>query len=235
MIDDEGYTLTRVTEKFCQACEQTLPASAFYMLKNKKRMMAYLASRCRTCTRKSAKVWYDKNPDKVLAQTDRYRVRRQAERAADPEVVRLASRERNLLVKYKMTLAEFDARLAAQGGVCAMCGELPASQWHVDHDHGCCPKGGESCGKCVRGIVCARCNLAVGIYESHAILAAAYLERYAHEVIIVMDGDDPGKKAADHLHQAVRRGRIVTLPMGRDVNEMVQQSGPDAMRKLLGV
>ena len=55
------------------------------------------------------------------------------------------------------------------------------------------------------------------------------------EVIIVMDGDDPGKKAADHLHKAVRRGRIVTLPAGSDVNEMVQQFGPAEMRKLLGV
>jgi len=56
-----------------------------------------------------------------------------------------------------------------------------------------------------------------------------------NEVLIVMDGDEPGQKAADHLHKAVRRGRIVTLPIGRDVNEMVQESGPDAMRKLLGV
>ena len=35
---------------------------------------------------------------------------------------------------------------------------------YVDHDHGCCP-GESSCGHCVRGVLCVRCNLIIGAFE----------------------------------------------------------------------
>jgi Recombination endonuclease VII len=53
---------------------------------------------------------------------------------------------------------------------CEMCGtpfstdKYGRRNCHVDHDHNCCP-GGHSCGLCVRGILCPRCNTAVGHIE----------------------------------------------------------------------
>lgn len=35
----------------------------------------------------------------------------------------------------------------------------------IDHDHGCCP-GGNSCGRCVRGILCNRCNTIAAAIEN---------------------------------------------------------------------
>lgn len=34
----------------------------------------------------------------------------------------------------------------------------------IDHDHRCCT-GNESCGKCVRGLLCSQCNLSLGHFE----------------------------------------------------------------------
>jgi hypothetical protein len=49
-----------------------------------------------------------------------------------------------------------------------------ASQPIVDHDHGHCP-GLNSCGTCIRGIVCRKCNTNLGHLES--LLAAGLLDR----------------------------------------------------------
>lgn len=48
----------------------------------------------------------------------------------------------------------------------------------VDHDHTCCP-GNKSCGKCVRGVLCPKCNWGLGHFRDNpAYLRAAanYLE-----------------------------------------------------------
>lgn len=79
-------------------------------------------------------------------------------------------RKQLLKKKYSMTIAEFNAKLNEQGGVCACCG---TSKWTklgptVDHNH----KTGE-----IRGLLCSRCNAAAGnVKDSSAI--ARKLVRY---------------------------------------------------------
>ena len=84
---------------------------------------------------------------------------------------------------YDLTPEAFEAILAAQGGGCAVCGTTsPTGQgntFHVDHDHSCCP-GGKTCGKCVRGILCTRCNMALGLLDDDRTRIArldAYLSK----------------------------------------------------------
>jgi len=56
-----------------------------------------------------------------------------------------------------------------QGKACGICGAGEPTQkgWQTDHDHGCCPERGRSCGRCVRGILCAPCNTALGAVEAN--------------------------------------------------------------------
>jgi hypothetical protein len=82
---------------------------------------------------------------------------------------------------YGISAAAYRSLLEEQGGVCRIC-RKPETAAHqsgtlrrlaVDHDHGCCP-GKKSCGRCVRGLLCARCNSAIGLFdEDRAVLLAA--------------------------------------------------------------
>jgi hypothetical protein len=92
-------------------------------------------------------------------------------------------RDQDRAKRYNMTRPEFDALLAEQGGRCAICQtDDPGTyhHWCVDHDHRCCPGRGQSCGRCVRGILCPACNKGIGLLgDNFETLrrAATYVER----------------------------------------------------------
>jgi hypothetical protein len=77
-----------------------------------------------------------------------------------------------------MTQEMFDRRLEAQGYACDMC-RRPFEDGEpifIDHDRNCCPAEKRSCGRCVRGLLCLRCNTALGYIERYGELARAYLD-----------------------------------------------------------
>jgi len=81
-----------------------------------------------------------------------------------------AHRGYRLKGKYGLTPDEYDELLAAQGGVCAICAGPPDGRWPryaVDHDH----ETGE-----VRGLLCTRCNRAIGLLRDSTDLVLAVLE-----------------------------------------------------------
>jgi hypothetical protein len=83
-----------------------------------------------------------------------------------------------LWTQYRITPERYLAMLEAQNGVCGICRKPPgAKRLHVDHDHACCPQSGRSCGECVRGLLCFRCNTTTGVLEMHRAAIDAYLGR----------------------------------------------------------
>ena len=56
---------------------------------------------------------------------------------------------------------------------CAGCGKT--QNLYVDHDHSCCP-GTKSCGECVRGWLCATCNMGLGILQDDEEILSNLLE-----------------------------------------------------------
>jgi hypothetical protein len=78
--------------------------------------------------------------------------------ATDPEyraAVLTSSLKSNLKRKYGMSLEEYAARLADQGGVCVICLKVSEMCLCLDHDH-------ET--KKLRSLLCDNCNLALGHY-----------------------------------------------------------------------
>ena len=78
-----------------------------------------------------------------------------------------------LLKKYDLTIAQYDAMLAEQGGGCAICHhpEMMVQQGKVrrlsiDHDHAT---------GVIRGLLCSRCNRRLGSWEAFRQQAEAYL------------------------------------------------------------
>lgn len=92
--------------------------------------------------------------------------------------------------RYGITPEMYAAMLSAQDGQCALCEATTSERRRkgtsvrlvVDHDHKCCPGGMRTCGRCVRGLLCDRCNSMLERLEQVApdwpIRALAYLEKY---------------------------------------------------------
>ena len=131
-----------------------------------------------TCSRRC----YNRSPAGIASYE-----RAHARRRNDPEVaaqVRVYARSYQLRSRYGMTETEHDARLAAQGGVCAICRKPPnpngrgaASRLHVDHDH----ETGRN-----RDLICNGCNRGIGyFFDDPALLRAAaeYIERHRKDVV----------------------------------------------------
>lgn len=155
-------------EKRCRSCGKSKPLSEFYLQSRTDRHGNRIRhSNCKTCTKRTKDEWRKKHPRKNERLYRRCNLRR-----------------------YGITVVEYDALFAEQGGLCAICGQperktyKPRPGWvpafptgtplrlAVDHCH--------STGK-VRGLLCQDCNRALGIFrDDPAILRAAamYVERH---------------------------------------------------------
>ena len=66
-----------------------------------------------------------------------------------------------------------------QGWKCKACGaglDKYSDQTNIDHDHECCPSEGangkalvKNCGRCIRGLLCMRCNMLEGQLTSDPV------------------------------------------------------------------
>jgi hypothetical protein len=85
--------------------------------------------------------------------------------------------------KYGTTVEWYRDRLIEQNGLCAMCGHLShhhgtIQRLQVDHDHKCCDLHTKSCGRCLRGLLCADCNILL-----------SYLERFLADLANPQNGE----------------------------------------------
>lgn len=82
-----------------------------------------------------------------------------------------------VLKRYKLTPESYKSMLDSQSGVCKICNfpEKDGRRLSVDHDHSCC-SGTTSCGKCIRGLLCSRCNKTLGMIKDDQDLLLTMIE-----------------------------------------------------------
>ncbi len=91
-----------------------------------------------------------------------------------------ANRDKIQASRKGLRAEEVRALLDTQGGRCAICRSALTGTPHIDHDHSCCA-GVVSCGRCIRGLLCASCNHMLGkAHDQPDVLEAGaeYLRRF---------------------------------------------------------
>lgn len=85
-------------------------------------------------------------------------------------------------VQYGLDLESGQAMYERQGRSCGVCQTpMHIDDLKIDHDHDCCNVGAKSCGNCVRGLLCGRCNNGLGYFRDNVTTlrnAANYLSTF---------------------------------------------------------
>ena len=167
--------------KRCKKCGVVKALDDFYAMAG---MRDGHRNECKACNLKAKAERYLANPEPAKERAKRWR-EANPERYAKHQLEartsgrkRVADRRSYLKRTYGITVEEYDAMLAAQGGGCAICGAAPREDisLHVDHDHAT---------GAPRGLLCFRCNNALGDFgddRDRLIAAAAYLFEHDPEM-----------------------------------------------------
>jgi len=155
----------RPTRKTCYQCTREKDRDDFYKYPDGRLMVP-----CKDCRREYAKAsWHARDTERVAREAD-------------------ARWERKLRRQFNIDPDDYWRMYDEQQGRCRICsrslqemaeGERRGSKFvfmhfAVDHDRRCC-SGPTSCGKCVRGLLCTKCNGSLGWYEQFSDEIAAYL------------------------------------------------------------
>lgn len=143
--------------KKCGSCFEVKDRSEFYASSKPKDGLQHY---CKQCSFKKRKAWDKANPE------------------ADGRYKRQG--------RYNLSEERYDAILVSQGGVCRLCKKVcqTGRRLNIDHDRRCC-NGTFSCGDCIRGLLCTKCNRGLGLFcdDPELLRAAAEYVEVEHDRI----------------------------------------------------
>lgn len=135
----------------CKSCEDELEVGVNWT-EGAARNNDYYCADCRT---KKQREYYHKNKDRIREQQNKKYYKRR-------EDVLKRQREANIRKKYGMSVEEYDEAVSTCCGICGKEDNLV-----MDHDH--------STGE-VRGVLCSKCNVGIGLLGDSAENVKAALE-----------------------------------------------------------
>lgn len=136
--------------KRCPRCGETKSVDEFYKNSHEK---DGLSTWCKECTSAYSKDYRERNRERLNARERQWK--------ADNPLKVFAS---DIRQRYGITLEEYDEKLEAQGGGCAICGKTPEENGQrlcADHDH----ETG-----IFRGVLCTHCNAGLGMFQDNIAL-----------------------------------------------------------------
>jgi hypothetical protein len=111
---------------------------------------------CRACKLAGYRKWAKDNPAQVIQKNLLYRQKGYGRKDA-------------LKCLYGLSLDDYASMVQRQGGVCAICGNPPrVRNLSVDHNHNT---------GTIRGLLCDKCNLGLGLLGDHLLQAQNYLQQ----------------------------------------------------------
>lgn len=144
--------------QFCTMCKVTKPLVEFYKSKSRPRGVS---NECKVCSRIRNKRRYEANKDACKRRAVEWWRK-------NPDKREVVYRRNRLKDAYGLSLETWDAMHAAQNGTCKICGEQERSRrLAVDHCHDT---------GAVRGLLCTRCNTALGLIKDSPQLAEKLAE-----------------------------------------------------------
>lgn len=81
----------------------------------------------------------------------------------------------NNIKRFSISTDEYVNMLKNQNFLCAICKKEDSKRLSIDHDHSCC-NGSYSCGRCIRGLICFRCNTALGMVSDDTAILKSMIE-----------------------------------------------------------
>lgn len=152
------------TEQTCAKCSRTLPITEFW---RDRRQINGFNFNCKECVGK----WH-KDPENRKIASGQRRVR-----YATEEGERIV-RNNRYKTRYGITLDDYERLFALQDGKCAMCGkEQKHKRLAIDHCHKT---------DAIRGLLCSRCNLAIGNVGDSIDLALKMVQYLSKQPLFAM-------------------------------------------------
>jgi hypothetical protein len=170
--------------KQCTKCHKTKPHSEFH---KKKQVGDGYAYHCKQCVKEYDKKEYDPKRVYAIKEKDGLLHCRKCEQYLDKskfwnnltyckDCSKLVGHSANLK-RFGLTVDNYIDLEKSQNSLCKICNEPEKhnKRLSVDHDHACCP-GANSCGKCVRGLLCSNCNKTLGLIKDDVKILQKMIE-----------------------------------------------------------